>query len=127
MSGRATLRPVSARERTITMVLVAAAIAAWFLVAFVLAFISPQGDAGAQFFGATVFGSAVALTLWPLLWSGTRSAPGSLATSGRRSLLVGVTISILVVLRAIDVVSPVVVIFVVVGAVVIEAAFTLRR
>jgi len=109
------------------MVLVAAAIAAWFVVAFVLAFVSPQGDAGAQAFGAVVFGAAVTLTLWPLLWSASRGRAGSLATSGRRSLLVGVVISTLVVLRAIDVVSPVVALFVVVAAVVIEAAFALRR
>ncbi len=127
MSHRATLRPVSATERTITMVLVAAAIAAWFVVAFVLAFVSPEADAGAQLFGAITFGAAVALTLWPLLWSATRHRPAGLATSARRSILAGSVVTILVVLRAIDVVSPVVIIFVIVGAIVIEAAVTVRR
>lgn len=127
MTPGATLRPVSATERTITMVLVAAAIAAWFGVAFVLAFISPEEDAAAQLLGAAVFGAAVALTLWPLLWSATRGRPGSLSTSARRSLLAGSVVTILVVLRAIDVVSPVIVLSVVVGAIVIEAAVTLRR
>ena len=127
MSGGATLRPVSATERTITIILVSAAIAAWFVVAFVLAFISPQDDAGAQLIGAFIFGAAAALTLWPLLWSATRHRPGGLATSARRSILAGSVVTILVVLRAIDVVSPVVIIFVIVGVVVIEAAVTLRR
>ncbi len=127
MRSGATLRPVSARERTITMVLVVAAIAAWFVVAFVLAFVSPEGDAGAQLLGAVVFGAAVALTTWPLLWSASRGQPGGLTTSGRRSLLAGGVVTMLVILRAIDVVSPVVVAFVVVAAVVIEAAVTLRR
>jgi hypothetical protein len=127
VSGEATLRPVSARERTITLVLVAAAIAAWLLVAFVLAFISPEGSAGGQLFGAIVFGSAVGLTIWPLLWSASRSAPGGLATSARRSFLVGSVVSILVIMRAIDVVSTIVIVFIVVGAVVIELAITMRR
>ena len=127
MSQRATLRPVSATERTITIVLGAAAIAAWFVVAFVLAFVSPEADAGAQLFGAIAFGAAVALTLWPLLWSATRHRPAGLATSGRRSILAGSVVTILVVLRAIDVVSPVVIIFVIVGAIVIEVAVTVRR
>ena len=127
MRAEATLRPVSARERTITIILVAAAIAAWFVVAFVLAFISPEGDAGAQLFGAAAFGAAVTLTLWPLLWSASRAASGALATSGRRSFLVGAAVSILVILRAIDVVSTVVVVFVIVSAVIIELAVSLRR
>ena len=127
MTHGSTLRAVSGTERTITMILVAAAIAAWFVVAFVLAFVSPEGDAGAQLFGAITFGAAVALTLWPLLWSAARHQRGALTTSARRSTLVGLVVTVLVVLRAIDVVSSVVIIFVVVCAVVIEAAFTIRR
>ena len=127
MTCGATLRPVSARERTLTILLVAAAIAAWFVVAFVLGFISPEGDAGAQLLGASALGAATALTLWPLLWSPTRRHHGSLATSGRRAFLAGAVVSILVILRAIDVVSTIVIVFVILGAVVIELAFSLRR
>ena len=127
MSRGATLRPVSASERTITIFLVAAAIAAWFVVAFVLAFISPEDDAAVQLGGAVVFGLAVALTLWPLLWSATRARPGSLTAAARRSILAGSVVSILVVLRAIDAVNTVLVVFVVVGVIVIEATVTLRR
>jgi hypothetical protein len=118
---------VSASERTITLFLVAAAIAAWFVVAFVLAFLSPEDNAAVQLGGAVVFGLAVALTLWPLLWSATRARPGSLTTAARRSILAGSVVSILVVLRAIDAVNTVLVVFVVVGVVVIEVTVTLRR
>ena len=127
MSRGATLRPVSASERTITIFLVAAAIAAWFVVAFVLAFSSPEDAAAVQLGGAVVFGLAVALTLWPLLWSATRARPGSLTAAARRSILAGSVVSILVVLRAIDAVNTVLVVFVVVGVIVIEATVTLRR
>jgi hypothetical protein len=106
---------------------VAAAITAWFVTAFILGFVSPEGDAGAQLIGAAAFGATAGLTLWPLLWAIDRTPPGSLATSGRRSFLAGGAVSILVILRAIDVVSPVIVIFVLVGVVVIEVAFRLRR
>lgn len=127
MRGGATLRPVSARERTITIVLVTAAIAAWFATAFMLAFVSPERDAGAQLLGAFVFGATAALTIWPLLWSLVRGNPDGLSASARRSFIVGGAITLLIILRAIDVVSPVVVLSVIVGGVVIELAFRLRH
>ena len=127
MSRGATLRPVSARERTITLILVTAAIVAWFVIALVFTMISPVGDAGAQLLGALALGTAVGLTLWPLLWSARRSHAGALVSAGRRSGLVGLVVSILVVLRAIDVVTLPVVIFLVVGALLVEIAFTMRR
>jgi len=127
MSHGITLRPVSARERTITLILVTAAIVAWFVVALVFTMISPVGDAGAQLLGALALGAAIGLTVWPLLWSARRSHPGALVTAGRRAGLIGLVVSILVVLRAIDVVTLPVVVFLVVGAILVEIAFTLRR
>lgn len=109
------------------MVLASAAIAAWFVVAVVFTMVSPIADAGAQLLGALALGTAVGLTLWPLLWSASRSTLGSLVTSARRSGLSGLVITILVVLRAIDVVVLPAVIFLVVGAILVEVAFTLRR
>jgi hypothetical protein len=123
----ATLRRVSATERTITTVLVAAAIGAWLVVAAVFTLVSPVGSASVQLFGAIVLGTAVGLTLWPLLWSPIRSNPGALVTAARRSALAGLVVAILVVLRAIDVVALPVVIFLIVGAVLVEVAFSLRR
>jgi hypothetical protein len=118
---------VSARDRTTTLVLGAAALVAWLVVAVIFTTVSPLGDAGAQLTGAVALGSAVCFTLWPLLWSASRDSPGSLTTAGRRSGLAGLVTSILVVLRAIDVVDLPVVLFLVVGAVLVEAAFSLRR
>jgi hypothetical protein len=127
MSLGTTLRPVSARDRSITLVLVAAALVAWVGVALLLTMVSPVGDAGAQLLGAIMLGSAVGLTLWPLLWSAGRRTAGSLTTAGRRAGLAGLVVSILVVLRVLDAVSLPVVLFLVVGAVLVEVALTLRR
>lgn len=118
---------MSARDRTVTLILVIAALVAWLVVAIVFATISPAGDAGAQLLGALALGIATGLTVWPLFWSASRNSPGGIVTSGRRSGLVGLVITILVVLRAIDVVALPVVLFLVVGAVLVEVGFTLRR
>ena len=127
MRAGATLRPVSARDRTVTLVLVGAAVAAWLLLALVFSTVSPERNAGAQLLGALTLGAAVALTIWPLLWSASRDTPGAMVTTGRRSWLVGLVVTILVVLRAIDVVTLPVLLFLVVGAVLVEVAFSLRR
>jgi hypothetical protein len=127
VTERATLPPVSARDRTITKALVFAALAAWLVVGVMLAFISPEESSVAQLLGALAFGAAVTLTLWPLLWTATRSQPDSLITSGRRSVLAGLVVAILVILRAIDVVSVPVLIFVIAGAVVVEVGLRMRR
>ena len=127
MRAGATLRPVSARDRTVTLVLVGAAVAAWLLLALVFSTVSPERNAGAQLLGALALGTAVALTIWPLLWSASRDTPGAMVTTGRRSWLVGLVVTILVVLRAIDVVTLPVLLFLVVGAVLVEVAFSLRR
>jgi hypothetical protein len=118
---------VSASDRSITLVLVAAALVAWGGVALLLTMVSPVGDAGVQLLGAIMLGSAIGLTLWPLLWSASRRSPGALTTSGRRAGLAGLVVSILVVLRVLDAVSLPVVLFLVVGAVLVETALTLRR
>jgi len=127
MNPAATLRAVSPRDRRLTLLLLVAALVASGAVAIVLATVSPVGDAGAQLLGALVLGSAVWLTLWPLLWSAGRGAPGGFVTSGRRSGLAGLVVSILVVLRALDAVVLPVVLFLFIGAVLVEVAFTLRR
>lgn len=118
---------MSARDRTVTLVLVGAAVAAWLLVALVFSTVSPERNAGAQLLGALALGVAVALTIWPLLWSASRATSGAMVTTGRRSGLVGLVVTILIVLRAIDVVTLPVLLFLVVGAVLVEVAFSLRR
>jgi hypothetical protein len=123
----ATLGPVSARDRSITLVLLAAALVAWAAVGLVLVSVSPVGDAGAQLLGAVLLGSAVGLTVWPLLWAAGRAGVGALTTAGRRAGLAGLVVSVLVVLRALDAVALPVVLFLVIGAVLVEVAFTLRQ
>ncbi|HZW02248.1 MAG TPA: hypothetical protein VFF55_11865 [Candidatus Deferrimicrobium sp.] len=118
---------MSARDRSITLVLVVAALIAWLGVVIIVLTVAPVGDAGAQLLGAISLGTAVALTAWPLLWSMRRGSPGSLVTAGRRAGLAGLVVSILVVLRVLDAVSLPLVLFLVVGAALVEVAFTLRR
>jgi hypothetical protein len=118
---------VSVRDRSITLALVAAALVAWFCVVIVFLTLSPTDDAGVQLLGSITLGAAVGLTAWPLLWSMRRAVPGSLASAGRRAGLVGLVVSILVVLRVLDAVSLPIVLFLVIGAILVELALTLRR
>lgn len=118
---------VSAGDRRLTLALVVAALLAWLVVAVILVTLSPVGNALIQLLGAISLGTAVALTLWPLFWSARRSVPGSFVTAGRRSGLAGLVIAILVVLRSLDVVALPLVLFLVIGAILIEVAFSLRR
>jgi len=127
-----TLGAVSVRDRTVTLVLLLAAAVAWLSVAVVFTTISPIGNAGAQLLGALALGAAVGLTAWPLLWASGRrgdrdTTTSDLVTSGRRSGLIGLVISILVVLRVLDAVALPVLIFLVASAILVEVAFTLRR
>jgi hypothetical protein len=122
-----TLGTVSAHDRSITLALLAGAAVAWGIVALVLLTVSPVGDAGAQMLGAVSLGAAAALTMWPLLWTASRREPGSLATAARRASLVGLVVSVLVILRVLDLLVLPVVVFLVVGAFLVELAVSLRR
>ena len=97
-------------------------------VAVIFMTVSPVGDAGAQLLGAVGLGAAVGLTaLAAALVRAPGRARARLTTAGRRGGLAGLVTSILVVLRALDVVSLPVVLFLVIGAVLVEVAFSLRR
>lgn len=127
-----TLGLVSVRDRTVTLVLLLTAAIAWLVVAIVLTTISPIGNAGAQLLGALALGGAAGSTAWPLLWAAGRrghddTSADDLITSGRRSGLIGLVVSILVVLRVLDAVAVPVLVFLVASAVLVEVAFTLRR
>jgi hypothetical protein len=118
---------VSARERSITLVLLAAVLTAWTVVAVLVTTVDPTGDARAILLGALTMGSAVGLTLWLFLWWASRGAPGAVVSSGRRGGLGGLVVSILVVLRALDALVLPVALFLVAGAVLVELAFSMRR
>ena len=107
--------------------MVIAAIIAWLVVAGIFTLVSPVGSAGIQLTGALALGSATGLTLLPLFWSPNRRKEGALIVAGRRSALTALVVTILVVLRVIDVVALPVLIFIVVGAILVEVAVSLRR
>jgi hypothetical protein len=132
VSLAARLGPVAVRDRTTSLILVLVAFGAWIVVALVFTNLSPVGNAGTQLLGALALGAAVGLTTWPLLWSATRRGDdedvgAGLATAARRSLLIGLVVTILVVLRALDAVALPILLFLVISALLIEVAFTLRR
>ena len=132
MTRATRLGPVSVKDRSVSLVLVVAAAIAWLLVAIMFTNVSPIGDAGAQLAGALLLGAAVGLTAWPLLWTARRRGDhedslGGLAAAGRRGGLIGLVVTILVILRALDVVALPVVAFLIITAVLIEVAFTLRH
>jgi hypothetical protein len=123
---------VSASDRTTSLGLFAGAAVAWLGVAWALTSLSPVGSPAAQIIGAMLLGGAVALTACPILWRAaawrhTESAGGSWSAAGRRAGLIGLVVSVLVLLRAIDALALPVLVFLVVTAVLVEAAFTIRR
>lgn len=123
---------MSARDKAISLGLFVVAAMAWFGVAWVLTSVSPVGNTSVQLFGAVLLGTAVTLTACPLVWLGTAgrlsdSSPGSWATAGRRSGLIGLVVSVLVLLRVIDALAFPVLVFLLVTALLVEAAFTIRR
>jgi hypothetical protein len=123
---------VSVLQRSVASLVFLAAVGAWIAVAFLFANVSPAGNATAQLLGALLLGSAAGLTAWPLLWrlgasttSGT--AGGDWLRAGRRAGLVGLSLSMLVLLRVLGAFSLPLALFIIVLALLVEAAFTLRR
>ena len=130
MRSGARLGPVSARDRTTSLVLVVAAVISWLVVVIVFTNLSPIGNAGVQLLGALSLGAAVGFTAWPILWSAAGpvgQSRGGLGAAGRRGALIGLVVTILVVLRALDAVALPVLLFVIITAVLIEVTFTLRH
>jgi hypothetical protein len=126
------LRRVSSRDRTIGLLLTAAALAAWLCVAWLVTNVSPAEEAELQLLGAVAIGLAAALTVWPVVWlqSARRGHGGSgyaLATAGRRAGLVGFLVVVIIVLRLLGVFELPTVVFAVAMAALVELAFSVRR
>lgn len=133
MSGAVDSTAVYARDRIANLMLIAAAVAAWAAVAWLFTTRSPVGDSGVQMSGAILLGAAVVVTLWPLFWLvafTTRhriAHRGDWLRAGRRALLVGLVVILLVVLRALDAFNLPTAAFVVAMAGLVELSLTLRR
>ncbi|MFN8621602.1 MAG: hypothetical protein U0869_12745 [Chloroflexota bacterium] len=139
---------MSSRDRTTGLLLLGLALLAWIAVAWLLVSRSPVGQPLVQLAGAVAIGTAVGISLWPAFWLvdavragrpgegddpdgvAVRRAPrprGDWSTAGRRALVAGLTVGVLVMLRGQGVLGLPLAIFVVTLAVLVEVAFTVRR
>lgn len=121
---------MSASDRSLLLALSVAALLAWLAVAAVLTSVHPEANPLGRSIGALSIGIAVALTACPLLWSLGRGAQspsdGAWPTAGRRALLIGLVVSVVVLLRAIDALAMPLLLFLVGTAVLVELAFIVR-
>lgn len=126
-------RQVYARDRLLNVSLLLAAIGAWLAVAWLVTSLSPRDDPRIQAVGAVLLGLAVALTLLPLFWLTTFARRrriayrGDWARAGRRALLAGGVVTVLVLLRVLGAFSLPLAAFVVAMAVFVELIVTTRR
>jgi hypothetical protein len=121
------------RDRLTGLALILLAIGGWAAVAWLLVSISPVGQPLVQLAGAVAIGTAMGLTAWPLFWllgfarQRAIAYRGDWARAGRRAVIVGLTVAVLVMLRGQSTLSWPLAAFVVTLAVLVEVAFSLRR
>jgi hypothetical protein len=124
---------VNRDDRLANGALFVGAVLAWAAVAGVFVSLDPTGDAIVLLGGALLLGTAVALTLVPLLWLAGFAMSRRIAYRGdwwraaRRGLLCGLVVAIFVVLRGQDALSVPLAVFVVAMAVMAEITLSLRR
>jgi hypothetical protein len=124
---------VNRADRLTNLGLLAAALAAWALVAVIIVTFDPRSDATVLLAGALMLGAAIAGTLAPVLWLVGFALQGRIAyrgdwwRAGRRAALVGLIVAIFVVLRGEHALNLPLALFVVAMAVLVEVTLTLRR
>lgn len=120
------------RDRLASLLLIAAATAAWGGVGALFVTRSPVGDPQALLAGAVLLGSAIGLTAAPLLWlagfARRRVAQrGDWWRATRRGALIGLVVFLLVLVRAQGALSVPLGLFVVGMGVLVELSLSLRR
>jgi len=121
------------RDRLANVTCITASVAAWLAVGLLFTTRSPVGDPGIQMTAALLLGVAVTLTVLPLTWLLAFAGQGRVAHRGdwlratRRGLLAGMVVTLLVVLRELEVFSLAIAVFVVVMACLVELTLTLRN
>ncbi|MDQ3493534.1 MAG: hypothetical protein M3452_09795 [Chloroflexota bacterium] len=122
-----------ARDRLLNVSLLLAAVAAWLAVAWLLTSLSPRDDPRLQAAAALLLGVAVAVTLLPLFWLASFARRhriayrGDWSRAGRRALLTGAVVTVLLLLRVLGAFSMPIGAFVVAMALFIELIATARR
>jgi len=124
---------VESRDRLVNLGVLAAAVAAWGVVALVVLNRDPIEDPVAGLLGAIVIGIAVGLTVAPLAWLAVFARHGRIAyrgdwlRAGRRGLWAGLAVGLLVELRVLDVFSVPIALFVVVLVLFAELSLSIER
>jgi hypothetical protein len=121
------------RDRWVNIGLLVGAAASWAALAYVLLNLDPTGDAPVLLTGALLMGTAVGLTLVPLLWLAGFALNRGIAFRGdwwraaRRGFLAGMVVTLFVVLRGQGELSLPLALFVLAMAVLAEVTLSLRR
>ncbi len=129
----ARLDRVETRDRLANLGILAAALAAWAVVALLVLYRDPREDPVAGVLGAVAMGSAVGLTATPLFWLAAFARHGRIAyrgdwlRAGRRGLWVGLVVGILVELRVLGVFSLPIALFIVVLVLFAELTLSIER
>ena len=124
---------MESRDRLVNLGVLAAAVAAWGVVALVVLNRDPIEDPVAGLLGAIVIGIAVGLTVAPLAWLAVFARHGRIAyrgdwlRAGRRGLWAGLAVGLLVELRVLDVFSVPIALFVVVLVLFAELSLSIER
>ena len=124
---------MESRDRLLNVLLLAAAVAAWAVVALIVLNRDPTEDPLAGFLGAAAMGTAVGLSATPLFWLAVFARHGRIAyrgdwlRAGRRGLWVGLVVGLLVELRVLGVFSLPIALVLVVLVVFAELTLSLER
>jgi hypothetical protein len=121
---------MSKRDRRLSLLLFAAAAAAWVAVVFVGTTLDPLATSSGGYIGAGALGAAAALTAAPLFWLGGFARQRRIAYRGdwtralRRGGWVGLLVAVFVVMRLNGVFQPEIGLFLVALALVAEVTLT---
>jgi len=124
---------VTRSDRMTNLGLFALAVAAWVGVAVVVIDFDPRANSTVLLVGAALIGTAIGLTLLPLLWLIGFAAQGRIALRGdwwrafRRAALIGVIVALFVLLLGERALSLPLALFVVAMALLVELTLSLRR
>ncbi len=121
------------RDRLANLGVLAAAVAAWAVVALLVLNRDPREDPVAGVLGAVAMGTAVGLTATPLFWLAAFARHGRIAyrgdwlRAGRRGLWVGLVVGLIVELRVLGVFSIPIALFIVVLVLFAELTLSIER
>ena len=124
---------MEARDRTANLAIFLAAAVVWILVGLVVTTRDPLVDRSAGFVGALLIGTAISLTLIPLIWLTVFGRHRQIAYRGdwvraiRRGAWVGIIAAVLIVLRLQGLLELPIAVFMIALAVVAEATLSAER